>query len=125
MAAILVLQTWRRWIMVKILITGAYCVLNKGDAALRLGGLPSLKEHIPDAEFTIMTLFPEIDSKIYKGGRVITAIDSPVKAVNVVIRCGLWKLFHDYLGFNNIFVNIFNLLLLLLTLPIPLTYLFQ
>jgi colanic acid/amylovoran biosynthesis protein len=93
--------------MVKMLITGAYCVLNKGDAALRLGGLPPLKQHIPDAEFTIMTLFPEIDSTIYKDGKVVNAIDSPVKAVNAVIRCSLWKLFHDYLGFKNSFVNKF------------------
>ena len=91
--------------MVKMLITGAYCVLNKGDAALRLGGLPSLKQHIPDAEFTIMTPFPEIDSKIYQDWRVIKAIDSPIKMMNVIIRCSLWKLFHDYLGFKNTSVN--------------------
>ena len=81
-----------------MLVTGAYCALNKGDAALRLGGLPSIKEFIPDAEFTIMTLFPEIDSKIYKDGKVIRAIDSPLKAVSAVIRCGTWKVLHDYLS---------------------------
>lgn len=87
--------------MVKILVTGAYCVLNKGDAALRLGGLPYLKKYIPDAEFTIMTLFPEIDSKIYYEERVVRAIDSPLKALNVAVRCTLWKMLHDYFRFKN------------------------
>jgi colanic acid/amylovoran biosynthesis protein len=91
--------------MVKMLITGAYCVLNKGDAALRLGGLSSLKQFIPDAEFTIMTPFPEIDSKIYKDENVVKAIDTPLEAVNVIIRCSLWKIIHDYLGFKYNFVN--------------------
>lgn len=80
--------------MVKILVTGAYCVLNKGDAALRLGGLPHIKELIPDAEFIIMTPFPEIDSKIYKDGKVVKAIDSPLKAIEVIARCTLWKILH-------------------------------
>lgn len=83
--------------MVKILVTGAYCVLNKGDAALRLGGLPHIKEFIPDAEFTIMTLFPEIDSKIYKDGDVVKAIDSPLRAAEAIARCSLWRIFHDYM----------------------------
>lgn len=91
--------------MIKILVTGAYCVLNRGDAALRLGGLPSLKRLVTDAEFTIMTPYPEIDSKIYKDGNVVRAIDSPLKAVDVVVRSGLWKIFHDYLGIKYDFVN--------------------
>lgn len=81
--------------MVKILVTGAYCVQNKGDAALRLGGLPSLRRRIPNAEFTIMTLFPDFDSKIYNDGKVIKAIDSSSKAIRSVVRCSLWKLFND------------------------------
>lgn len=84
--------------MVKMIVTGAYCVQNKGDAALRLGGLPSLKEQIPDADFTIASLFPEIDSKIYKDWRVIRAIDSPAKAIDSVIRCSLWNIISSGLG---------------------------
>lgn len=91
--------------MVKILVTGAYCVLNRGDAALRLGGLPSLKKFIPNAEFTIMTPFPEIDSKIYKDWNVVRAIDSPSKAVSVTIRCCIWKIFYEYLGFKYRFID--------------------
>ncbi len=93
--------------MVKLLITGAYCVRNKGDAALRLGGLPSLKQYIPDAEFTITTPFPEIDSKIYKDGDVVKSIDSPLKAMNVIIRCSLWKIFNGYLGLKYSFIDNF------------------
>lgn len=91
--------------MVKILVTGAYCVLNKGDAALRLGGLPSLKQKIPEAEFAIMTLFPDIDSKIYHDWKVIKAIDTPIKAIDSVVRCSLWRIFDKYLGIKNSFTN--------------------
>lgn len=91
--------------MIKMLITGAYCVLNRGDAALRLGGLPSIKEVIPNAEFVIMTPFPEIDSNIYKHGDVVMAIASPLKAVNVAVRCVLWKIFYDHLGIRYSFIN--------------------
>ncbi|MDD3621772.1 MAG: polysaccharide pyruvyl transferase family protein [Methanofollis sp.] len=77
----------------KILVTGAYCVLNKGDAALRLGGLPAIRDQIPDANFTILTLFPEYDSKVYTDGRVVKALDTPGKALNAVIRCILWSVF--------------------------------
>lgn len=88
-----------------MLITGAYCVLNRGDAALRLGGLPSIKKVIPNAEFVIMTPYPEIDSNIYKHGDVVRAITSPLNAVNVVTRCVLWKIFYDQLGIRYNFIN--------------------
>ncbi len=91
--------------MCKMLVTGAYCVLNKGDAALRLGGLKSIREILPDTEFTIMTLFPEIDSKTYKDGKVIRAIDSPLKAIGAIIRCGTWKMLYDYLKIRHKFVD--------------------
>lgn len=91
--------------MIKILVTGAFCVLNKGDAALRLGGLRSLREIVPETEFTIMTLFPETDSKIYHDGRVIRAIDSPFKAMGTIIRCITWKMLHDYLKIRNRFAD--------------------
>lgn len=91
--------------MIKILITGAYCVMNKGDAALRLGGLSHLKELVPSAEFKIMTPFPEIDSKIYKDENVVKAVTSPLKAISVVTRCCIWKIFYGHSRAKNKFID--------------------
>src|SRR5690606_16485956 len=92
-------------IKVKLLITGAYCVLNKGDAALRLGGLPDIKSTIPDAEFTILSLFPDIDSQIYREGPVLDAIHSPFQALNISLRCKIWRALHIHLGLDGDIVD--------------------
>lgn len=87
-----------------MLITGAYCVLNKGDAALRLGGLPSIRKEVPDAQFTILTLFPEHDAKVYHDGEIIQAINTPFSAINAAFRCLTWRFLHEYLKMNSSFV---------------------
>lgn len=42
-----------------ILITDLHCASNRGDAAILEGIIHSLGKYLPDAEFTVMTGFPE------------------------------------------------------------------
>jgi colanic acid/amylovoran biosynthesis protein len=91
--------------MVKVIVTGAYCVCNKGDAALRLGGLPSLKQEMPDIEFLILTLYPEIDKKIYKNWEVKPAISSINGAISSMTRCLLLNILRNKLNLKDNMLN--------------------
>lgn len=78
--------------MTKILFVGAYCALNRGDAALRLGAISALNSHIPNLEVTILTLHPEIDSKIYRDYKVIGDINSAADVIKIVNNCIFYRL---------------------------------
>jgi colanic acid/amylovoran biosynthesis protein len=77
--------------MTRILIVGGESGLNKGNAASRMGAAEGLKRLIPDAEFTLMTMDPEIDSRIYAEMKVVQAVITPTRAAQVVVRCLLWR----------------------------------
>ncbi|KQC11271.1 MAG: hypothetical protein APR54_02860 [Candidatus Cloacimonas sp. SDB] len=93
--------------MENILITGTYCSLNKGDAALRFGAFHALENVFDEPSFSIVTLYPDIDSKTYIGKKIIPAINSPKNAGIVIIQCLAWKLFTSLLGLENSFAHKF------------------
>ena len=51
--------------LVNILITDAYTIYNKGDAAIILGMLKTIRKFFPNAEITILSGTPEEDSKYF------------------------------------------------------------
>lgn len=51
----------------RILITNAYSWYNKGDAAIVLGMIDSLRRYFPSASVVVVTQTPEIDRVKYKG----------------------------------------------------------
>ncbi len=80
----------RRW-KPRILFSGTYCSLNKGDAAMQLGAYRSLKAVIPEAEISILTSFPEIDQQTYNGFRLCkSSRRQPVGSLILLIRVMLW-----------------------------------
>lgn len=52
--------------MTKIIITDNYSSYNGGDAAILSGMVQSLKERIPDAEFLVLSSFPEAVKEVNK-----------------------------------------------------------
>ncbi len=49
----------------RILVTGTYCSLNRGDAAMQLACALGLRARIPDARIAIHAPFPGIDEPFY------------------------------------------------------------
>ena len=52
--------------MPKILITNAWTWYNKGDAAIVIGMIQSLRKYIPDADITILSSTPKVDGEKYR-----------------------------------------------------------
>lgn len=51
--------------MVRILINNSYTIYNKGDAAIVLGTLKTIRKFYPNAEIFILSTTPDIDTKYY------------------------------------------------------------
>ena len=49
----------------RILITGSFCSLNNGDLAMVRSFINSLKERLPQADFTVLSWFPNIAPERY------------------------------------------------------------
>lgn len=94
--------------MTKILITNHSSTLNKGDAALLNSTITSIGKFVPDADFTVLSYNPKIDSKRCNV-KVLSAIGymsaslNPLrliesfKTIFFVCLCILWRLL-KYLG---------------------------
>ncbi|MFC1992671.1 polysaccharide pyruvyl transferase family protein [Chloroflexota bacterium] len=52
--------------MSKILIINSYSWYNEGDAAIIIGTLHALREHMPDAEITVLSMTPDVDREKYR-----------------------------------------------------------
>lgn len=50
----------------RILLTGTYCSLNRGDAAMQLACAEGLRQRIPGVRIAIHTPFPNIDTPFYE-----------------------------------------------------------
>lgn len=50
----------------RVLITGTYCSLNRGDATMQLVCADGISERIPGVQIAIHTPFPELDGPFYK-----------------------------------------------------------
>ncbi len=79
--------------MIKLLLTGTFCSLNKGDAAMQVAAYRSLKAVLPSAEIAILTPHPEIDRTAYPDYALLAASRrKPVIALNHLLRAALWRL---------------------------------
>lgn len=78
--------------MPKILFSGTFCALNKGDAAMELGAYTALRALIPEAEIAIMSPFPEIDRVTYRHIPVLPSSRRKVWTAFVLLgRAMLWR----------------------------------
>jgi len=96
--------------MTKILITNHVSMLNKGDAAILNSTIISLKNFIPDADFTVLSYNPKTDSKLCNV-KVLNAIGNisvslnplrlieTFKTIFFLLLCMLWCMF-KYLGLD-------------------------
>ena len=78
--------------MPKILFSGTFCALNKGDAAMELGAHAALRALIPEADIAILSPFPEIDRDTYRDIRVLPSSRRKVLTAFVLLgRALLWR----------------------------------
>ena len=78
--------------MPRILLSGTFCALNKGDAAMELGLHRALIDLVPGARITIATPFPDTDAPTYPGVRLVrTHRRNPVVAFTLLGACLLWR----------------------------------
>ena len=91
--------------MTKILITNSGTTLDKGNAALLHSRIETLRELIPDADFTVLTYFPETVYKqnqdglktfevIAKGGSLLLIFGG----IAFILFIRPWSVAHKYLG---------------------------
>ena len=81
--------------MTKILMIGTFSSLNKGDAAMQISTMYAIRKHIHDADFTLLTPFPEIDSRRYTNVKIVkSSLLSPSKLFFLLFRCVLWTISH-------------------------------
>ncbi|WP_058301293.1 polysaccharide pyruvyl transferase family protein [Gorillibacterium timonense] len=62
-----------------ILITNAYCYLNKGDSGIIRAMVQEFRKEYPQARITVISLFPELDQDKYGDCRVVGGLLSPYK----------------------------------------------
>ena len=91
----------------RIILTGTYSSKNKGDAAMQMALVQSLKESIPNCYVTLSSPFYEIDREYYTDAEVIKSsrrmlIYSTFIIVYLLLRRLLKRIFHKYnlLPFN-------------------------
>jgi colanic acid/amylovoran biosynthesis protein len=78
--------------MPRILLSGTFCALNKGDAAMELSLQRALIDLVPEAKITIATPFPDTDAATYPGIRLVrTYRRNPVVAFTLLGACLLWR----------------------------------
>jgi colanic acid/amylovoran biosynthesis protein len=85
----------------RIVITGTFCALNKGDAAMRIALTDALREAIPGCHITLTTPFPEIDSPTYTGDRIIRCSRRrPLKLAGLLVRAACWRVLYGVFRFD-------------------------
>ena len=83
--------------MPKVLFSGTFCSLNKGDAAMQISAYRSLRAVVPEAEITIHTPFPEIDRQTYSNYRLFGSCRRrAIQAMFLLLRAMLWSSFRKF-----------------------------
>ena len=97
--------------MIKILLTGASCSINKGAAAMVVSTAKMLREFIPDAKFTMLSKFSELDCKQCEAYSIEVVDYKPQRSNQLkmsfcLFRCALWSILLKYLHLNvNTLIN--------------------
>lgn len=87
--------------MNKILLIGASCSKNRGSAAMLFSATKTLRQFIPESNFTVLSPFPELDLKncgAYNV-RVIGSSEGTLKSIFRLFRSITWNIF-KLLGLN-------------------------
>ena len=83
----------------RITVTGTFCSLNKGDAAMRMALTSELRKAIPNCHITVMTPFPEIDRAAYSSDQVLRCSRRrPIRAAAMILRALAWRAARRLLG---------------------------
>ncbi|KRF35877.1 polysaccharide pyruvyl transferase family protein [Paenibacillus sp. Soil787] len=93
----------------KIIITNAYCYLNKGDAGIIRAMVQEFRKRYPNAEIKVVSLFKDLDIGKYGDCEVIDCIIKPytgknrlLKTIrNVLLLFWIWLLNFLSIPFNN------------------------
>ncbi|MGI6078624.1 MAG: polysaccharide pyruvyl transferase family protein [Fastidiosipilaceae bacterium] len=82
--------------MVRILMTGATCSKNRGSTAMLVGAKKALQQFFPGAQFTLLSIFPGLDTKNCKDYE-FTVIDNSVNVLSSFVRFSrslVWRVTH-------------------------------
>lgn len=83
----------------RVLVTGTFCSLNKGDAAMRIAMADELKRLLPNCHVVITTPYPEIDSSAYRCDAImLCSRRRPTRVANMLLRSILWRCLHPVIG---------------------------
>lgn len=83
--------------MIKILQTGTYNSMNKGDAAMQISMADSLSRIFPESRIMISSPFPEIDRFFYKDYEVIICSRRRlIWASFQLLRAAFWRFFKHF-----------------------------
>ena len=88
--------------MTKILIIGATFSKNRGSAAMLISAIKTLRQFIHDSEFTVLSPFPELDSRNcnMENVRVISYKGGVLKLFSRFFLAMIWKMLHIPLLIN-------------------------
>jgi len=81
--------------MTKMLLIGATCSKNRGSAAMLISATKTLRQFMPDSEFTVLSPFPELDLKNCSpyNLRVVGYNGGALKILSRLFRSVTWKIF--------------------------------
>jgi len=93
----------------KILIVGATCSKNNGSAAMVISATKVLREHIPNSTFTILSIFPSLDStKCAKYNLNVAGFNPSISGLlTSFIRSIIWRSSHQNQIIGNGFLKEF------------------
>ena len=82
--------------MTKILIIGAVFSKNRGSAAMLISAIKTLRHVIPESEFTVLSIFPELDSRNcnIENVTVVGHKGGAIKSLSRFFLAMMWKMLH-------------------------------
>lgn len=82
--------------MTKILIIGAMFSKNRGSAAMLISAIKTMRHVLPNAEFTVLSIFPELDSRKCKIEKVniLGEKGGMLKSLSRLFTANIWKKLH-------------------------------
>lgn len=83
----------------RVVITGTFCSLNKGDAAMRIALVDELRDALPGCHLTVTTPYPELDKNAYRSHETVKCSRRDAKKVaSMLFRAICWNAAYRTLG---------------------------
>lgn len=82
--------------MARILMTGATCSKNRGSTAMLVGAKKALQQFFPGAQFTLLSIFPDLDTKNCIDYE-FTVVDNSLNVLSSLVRFFrslIWSVIH-------------------------------